>query len=124
MEDVMAKAKPTDATGVIREQLLEQNAEAMQERANEMSMATAQAKAKLDTDIIDATVPDRQTVIVDEVITVGNTDDSVEIRVVENIENMTLGAGNNYNFKAGQKYRVTKAVAQHLKEKGYLAGVI
>ena len=118
------KAKPTDATGVIREQLLEQNAEAMQERANEMSMATAQAKAKLDTDIIDATVPDRQTVIVDEVITVGNTDDSVEIRVVENIENMTLGAGNNYNFKAGQKYRVTKAVAQHLKEKGYLAGVI
>jgi chemotaxis protein CheY-P-specific phosphatase CheC len=124
MEDIMAKAKPTDATGVIREQLLEQNAEAMQERANEMSMATAQAKAKLETDIIDATVPDRQTVIVDEVITVGNSEDSVEIRVVENIENMTLGAGNNYNFKPGQKYRVTKAVAQHLKEKGYLAGVI
>jgi chemotaxis protein CheY-P-specific phosphatase CheC len=124
MEDIMAKAKPTDATGVIREQLLEQNAEAIQEKANEMSMATAQAKAKLETDIIDATVPDRQTVIVDEVITVGNSEDSVEIRVVENIENMTLGAGNNYNFKAGQKYRVTKAVAQHLKEKGYLAGVI
>jgi chemotaxis protein CheY-P-specific phosphatase CheC len=125
MEDVMAKAKPTDATGVIREQLLEQNAEAMQERANGMSMATAQAKAKLETEVIDATVPDRQTVIVDEVITVGNpADDSVEIRVVENIENMTLGAGNNYNFKAGQKYKVTKQVAQHLKEKGYLAGVI
>jgi hypothetical protein len=125
MEDVMAKAKPTDATGVIREQLLEQNAEAMQERANGMSMATAQAKAKLETEVIDATVPDRQTVIVDEIITVGNpADDSVEIRVVENIENMTLGAGNNYNFKAGQKYKVTKQVAQHLKEKGYLAGVI
>ena len=121
----MAKAKPTDATGVIREQLLEQNAEAMQERANGMSMATAQAKAKLETEVIDATVPDRQTVIVDEVITIGNSaDDSVEIRVVENIENMTLGAGNNYNFKAGQKYKVTKQVAQHLKEKGYLAGVI
>ena len=121
----MAKAKPTDATGVIREQLLEQNAEAMQERANGMSMATAQAKAKLEKEVIDATVPDRQTVIVDEVITIGNSaDDSVEIRVVENIENMTLGAGNNYNFKAGQKYKVTKQVAQHLKEKGYLAGVI
>lgn len=120
----MAKAKPTDATGVIREQLLEQNAEALQERANEMSMATAQAKAKLETEVIDATVPERQTVIVDEVITVGKEDDSVEIRVIENIENMTLGAGNNYNFKAGQKYRVTKQVAQHLKEKGYLAGVI
>ena len=120
----MAKAKPTDATGVIREQLLEQNAQAMEDRAAEMSMATAQAKVKLETEVIDATVPDRQAIIVDEVITVGSTDDSVEIRVIENIENMTLGAGNNYNFRAGQKYRVTKAVAQHLKEKGYLAGVI
>ena len=96
----------------------------MEERAAEMSMATAQAKVKMETEVIDATVPERQTVIVDEVITVGKEDDSVEIRVIENIENMTLGAGNNYNFKAGQKYRVTKAVAQHLKEKGYLAGVI
>ena len=120
----MAKAKPTDATGVMREQLLEQNAQALEERAAEMSMATAQAKVKLETEVIDATVPDRQTVIVDEVITVGKEDDSVEIRVIENIENMTLGAGNTYSFKAGQKYKVTKQVANHLKEKGYLAGVL
>jgi len=120
----MAKAKPTDATGVLREKMLEENATVMEERASEMSMATAQAKVKMETEVIDATVPERQTVIVDEVITVGKEDDTVEIRVIDNIENMTLGAGNNYNFKAGQKYRVTKAVAQHLKEKGYLAGVI
>ena len=117
----MAKAKPTDATGVMREQLLEQNAQALEERAAEMSMATAQAKVKLETEIIDATVPDRQTVIVDEVITVGKEDDSVEIRVIENIENMTLGAGNNYSFKAGQKYEVNQDVADHLESKGYLA---
>ena len=120
----MAKAKPTDATGVMREKLMADAAEAQQERAVEMSMATAQAKVKLETEVIDATLPDRQTIIVDEVVTVSNTDDSVEVRVIEDIENMTLGAGNNYNFKAGQKYRVTKQVAQHLKEKGYLAGVI
>ena len=118
------KSKPTDVTGRKREAMVEANIDAMQDAANTMSMATAEARVKLETEVIDATKPDRQTVIVDEVITVGNTDDSVEIRVVENIENMTLGAGNNYNFKAGQKYRVTKAVAQHLKEKGYLAGVI
>lgn len=88
-----------------------------------MSMATATAKVVLDT-TIDATKPDRQVVIVDEAVVVGSHDDSVEIRVVETIENMTLGAGNNYSFKAGQKYKVTKAVAAHLKEKGYLAGVI
>lgn len=121
----MAKVKPTDATGVLREKMIADNAEALQERAAEMSMATAQANIKLETEVIDATTPDRQTVIVDEVVTVGSaSNDSVEIRVIENIENMTLGAGNNYNFKAGQKYRVTKDVAQHLKEKGYLAGVI
>jgi hypothetical protein len=121
----MAKAKPTDVTGRVREQLLEDNAQAQADRASEMSMATAQAQIKLETEVIDATVPDRQTVIVDEVVTVGNpADEFVEIRVIETIENMTLGAGNNYNFKAGQKYKVTKDVAQHLREKGYLAGVI
>ena len=120
----MATKKPTDVTGRMREQQLEENLEAMQERAAEMSMASATAAVRLETEVIDATLPDRQTVIVDEVITVGESNDSVEIRVIETIENMTLGAGNNYNFKAGQKYKVTKLVAQHLKEKGYLAGVI
>ena len=121
----MAKAKPTDATGVMREKLLADNAEALAERAAEMSMASAQAAVKLETEVIDATIPDRQTIVVDEPVTVGKKDDAtVEIRVTENIENMTLGAGNSYSFKAGQKYKVTKHVAQHLKEKGYLAGVI
>jgi hypothetical protein len=123
MEDLMAKAKPTDVTGRIREQMIAENQDAMTDRANEMSMATAQAKIQLETEVIDATVPNRQTVIVDEVVTVGVESD-VEIRVVQDIENMTLGAGNNYNFKAGQKYKVSKHVANHLKEKGYLAGVI
>lgn len=121
----MATKKPTDVTGRIREQQLEANAEAVQARAAEMSMASATAQVKLETEVIDATKPDVQTVIVDEAITLGDSaEDTVEIRVIETIENMTLGAGNNYNFKAGQKYRVTKHVAQHLKEKGYLAGVI
>lgn len=121
----MAKAKPTDATGVLREKLIADNMEALEERAAEMSMATAKAKVKLETEVIDATVPERQTVIVDDPLTVGKvTDDSVEIRVVADIEHMTLGAGNYYSFKAGQKYKVTKEVASHLKEKGYLAGVI
>jgi hypothetical protein len=119
------KAKPTDATGRVREQLLESNAQAQSDRAAEMSMATAQAKIALDVNVVDATVPDRQTVIVDEPVTVGSpSDENVEIRVIQDIENMTLGVGNNYNFKAGQRYKVTKDVALHLKEKGYLAGII
>jgi hypothetical protein len=121
----MAKTKPTDVTGRVREQLAEQAAADMNDRAAEMSMATAQAQVKLETEVIDATQPSRQTVIVDDPVTLGTPDDStVEIRVVQDLDNMTLGKGNNYSFKAGVKYKVTKAVAQHLKEKGYLAGVI
>jgi hypothetical protein len=116
------KAKPTDVTGRVREQLAADALEAQQERANSMSMATAEAAIKLETEVIDATIPERQTIIVDKVTTVNEGE--VEIRVIENIENMTLGSGNNYNFKAGQKYKVTKHVAQHLQEKGYLAGII
>jgi outer membrane translocation and assembly module TamA len=117
------KAKPTDVTGRKREAMVEANIDAMQDAANTMSMATAEARVKLETEVIDATKPDRQTVIVDEP-TIISDDAEVVIRVVEDIENMTLGSGNNYNFKAGQKYKVTKHVAQHLQEKGYLAGVI
>jgi hypothetical protein len=116
------KAKPTDVTGRVREQLAADALEAQQERANSMSMATAEAQIKLETEVIDATIPERQTIIVDKVTTVNEGE--VEIRVIENIENMTLGSGNNYSFKAGQKYKVTKHVAQHLQEKGYLAGII
>ena len=120
----MAKAKPTDSTGVLREKLIADNAEAMQDRAAEMSMATAQAKIKLETEVIDATKPSVATVIVEDITKMSTQDDTVVIRVIEDIENMTLGAGNNFSFKAGQKYQVTKAVATHLQEKGYLAGVI
>jgi hypothetical protein len=117
------KAKPSDVTGRVREAMVESNLEEMQERASSMSMATAEAQIKLETEVIDATVPERQTVIVDEPTVVSN-DAEVVIRVVEDIENMTLGSGNNYNFKRGQKYKVTKHVAQHLQEKGYLANVL
>lgn len=121
----MAKAKPTDVTGRVREQLQAEQLQAQADRAAEMSMATAQAQVKLETEVVDATKPNRQTVIVDDPVTIGNADESnVEIRVIQDIENMTLGKGNNYSFKAGVKYKVTKNVAEHLKEKGYLAGVI
>lgn len=121
----MAKAKPGDVTGKLREQLSEEHAEEIQSRAEEMSLVTAQAAQKLDTEVIDATKPHAKVVVVDEAKPVGKQDDeTVEIRVVENIDSMTFGAGNHYSFKAGQKYKVTRAVANHLAAKGYLANVL
>ena len=113
------KAKPTDVTGRQREALIESNAEAQAEAANRMSMATAEALNKLETEEIDATKPGRQTVIVDESTVVGGAEATMSIRCIETVENMTLGAGNNYNFKAGQKYTVTEHVGTHIIMKGY-----
>ena len=117
----MAKAKVTDVTGRQREEQLKAVAEEQAARVNEMSMATAVKAAKDATEVVDMTTPSTPTVL-DEVESVGVelADDMVVVRVAENIENMTLGVGNTYSFEAGKKYRVKKAVATHLQEKGYL----
>jgi hypothetical protein len=44
----------------------------------------------------------------------------VVVRVSETIENMTVGHGNTYHFKAGGKYLVPKDVADRLEELGLL----
>ena len=116
------KVKPTDTTGRMRAEAQAQFEEQQAERASEIAMTTYQKQVQLE-EAIDATKPNVATVIVDEPVELSTEDESVTIRVIQDIENMTLGVGNNYNFKAGQKYKVTKHVAQHLEEKGYLAGV-
>jgi hypothetical protein len=117
----VAKAKVTDVTGRQREEQVRAHAEELAQRAGEMSMATATAAAKLETEVVDLTSPNSPTVI-DEVETVGVSlaDDAQVIRVAEDLEFVTIGVGNHFSFKAGQKYKVAKHVAQHLQEKGYL----
>jgi hypothetical protein len=119
-----SKAKPTDATGRQREAQQAAFAEEQAEAAQTLSMATAQKAIALETEVIDATVPNRATVIVDEPTIVASEGKTVTIRVVEDIEGMTFGAGNFFSFKAGQKYQVQQDLARHLEEKGYLSGVI
>ena len=117
----MAKAKVTDVTGRQREDQIKAVAEQQAARINEMSMATAVKEVKDATEVVDMTIPSAPTVI-DEVESVGVSlaDDSVVVRVAENIDQMTIGAGNSYSFQAGKKYKVSKQVANHLQEKGYL----
>lgn len=116
------KAKATDFTGRQREALSKQYAEEQAKRANEMALATAEAEYKAEHEVVDATKPNRmETVVVDEIKKTGATGKTVVIRVAEDIDAMTLGAGNYYSFKAGQKYEVTPQVADHLEAKGYLA---
>lgn len=114
--------KATDFTGRQREELAKAALEQQQDRANEIALATAEAEYKAEHEVLDATKPNRiETVVVDDVKSTGATGKTVTIRVAEDIDSMTLGAGNYYTFKAGQKYEVTPAVAAHLEAKGYLA---
>ncbi|CAB4128483.1 hypothetical protein UFOVP225_34 [uncultured Caudovirales phage] len=114
--------KATDFTGRQREQLQAEAIEKQQEAANNMAMATAEAAFKAENEVLDATKPNVvETVVVEDIKTTGASGKTVVIRVAEDIESMTLGAGNYYSFKAGQKYEVTPEVAAHLEQKGYLA---
>jgi len=118
----VAKAKVTDVTGRQREALLAANAEALAERANEISMATQARAHKDETEVVDLTQNPENPTVIDEVESVGVrlADDQVVIRVAENLDMVTIGAGNNYSFQVGKKYKVPKHVATHLQEKGYL----
>lgn len=114
--------KPADFTGRQRDALAQQALEDQQNRANELAMATAEAAIKAETEVIDATEPNRATaVVVDEVVKTNAKGKTVTIRVSDNIDSMTFGAGNYYSFKAGQKYEVTEEIANHLEEKGYVS---
>jgi len=118
----VAKAKVTDVTGRQREEQIKAHAEEIASRANEMSMATAAREYQDQTEVIDATTPTTAPTVIDEVESVGVSlaGDTTIIRVAEDIENMTVGAGNNWSFQAGKKYKVPLHIANHLKEKGYL----
>lgn len=118
----MAKAKVTDFTGRQREDMLKANAEEVAKRAQEMSIASQVEAERLETEIFDLTTAGAVPTVIDEVESLGveSADDTVVIRVAEDLDFVTIGVGNHFSFKAGQKYKVAKNVAAHLQEKGYL----
>lgn len=116
------KAKAGDVTGRQREELIKEQAAEQVRRSDEISMATAAEAARLETEIVDLSeTPDKPTVI-DEIEDLGVdlADDTTVIRVAEDLDMVTIGVGNHYSFRAGQKYKVPSQVATHLKEKGLL----
>ena len=117
----MAQVKPGDLTGQLRAEAALQNADAQEEAAASMYMATAQAKIDMNETVIDATSPQQSAVIVDDAVVLSTEEKTVVIRTVENIDSMTFGVGKHYSFKAGQKYEVSVDLYRHLKSKGYLA---
>jgi len=118
-----AKPKAQDFTGRQKAKLEKEHAEELAARSEEMAVAAQVEAAQIENEVIDVTErPEAPTIIVDSVEEVGVdlADDTVIIRVNEDIIEMTYGAGNNYTFLQGRKYKVPRELAGWLEEKGYL----
>ena len=124
-----AKTSPLDATGKAAEDAAKRNAEELRKRQDEISISRAVEEEALQTQVFDPKTPDKP-LLIDEIEEVGVTvaaDSSVIIRTVTDIEDMTYGVINgtpqNYNFKAGVKYKVPRDLAVYLDQLGYLSMV-
>lgn len=112
---------PLDATGKAAEAAAKKNAAELKKRQDEISIAAQIEAESLEKDIFDPKQPDAPLVL-DEIENVGvsTAGDMVVIRTITDIDEMTFGVGNTYNFKAGVKYRVPKKLADYLEQLGYI----
>ena len=116
---------PQDATGRAAEDAAKRNAAALAARAEEISVSRQQEVISLENDIFDAKHPEKP-ILIDEIEEVGVSvnNDSVVIRTISDIEEMTYGIVNgapqNYTFKAGVRYKVPRDLANYLQGLGYL----
>lgn len=112
---------PLDATGRAAEQAAKKNAKAIKDRKDEISIAAHVEAESLENNVFDPKKPDAPLVL-DDIENVGVTtaNDTVIIRTITDIEEMTYGVGNHYTFKAGVKYRVSLGLANYLEQLGYI----
>ena len=123
----MAKTQtsPLDATGRAAEQAAKKNAAELQKRKDEISIAAQIEAEQLETQVFDPKKPDAP-IVLDEIETVGvsTANDTVVIRTITDIDDMTYGVVSgtpqNYTFKAGVKYRVPSHLANYLEDLGYI----
>ena len=112
---------PLDTTGRAAEKAAKENAKALKDRAEEISLVRQAEEISLKNDVFDPKQPDAP-ILIDEIEEVGVSvnNDFVVIRTIADIEDMTYGVGNSYTFKAGQKYKVSKDLAGYLERLGYV----
>jgi hypothetical protein len=108
-------------TGRAAEDAAKRNAAELAARKDEISISRQQEEISLANDVFDPKKPDAPLVI-DEIENVGVklANDTVVIRTISDIEDMTYGVGNMYTFKQGVKYRVPRDLADYLERLGYV----
>jgi hypothetical protein len=113
--------RPGDVTGMEKARLAKENAEAVALRSKELTLMNAE-QADIDAEPIDLTQgPNARPVVEIEVTDVVDvTPANKNLRVNTDLEEVTIGAGNHYNFLEGRNYIVPAHVYNHLEEKGYV----
>jgi hypothetical protein len=116
---------PQDMTGRAAEEAAKRNAAELEARKEEISISRQAEAISLENDVFDPKKPDAP-LLIDEVEEVGVqvANDTVVIRTIADIEDMTYGIVNgapaNYTFKQGVKYKVPRDLAVYLQSLGYL----
>jgi hypothetical protein len=110
-----------DLTGLENERLQKENMEELKKRAAEISLM-AEIVAEENAEPVDYSDGPLTSVVSD--LELGEVTLDVPTRTIIpliDIEQMTFGAGNYYDFEAGRKYVVTSELANHLKAKGLIS---
>jgi hypothetical protein len=110
-----------DLTGKIKADNTAAHAKEIEERASEISMATASIAQAKD-EVIDLTeprpAPEVESVGDVEVSPITVEDDVVSFRVNTTLEQVTIGVGNHMDLVEGQQYKAPRWMYKHLDEKG------
>lgn len=116
---------PQDSTGRAAEQAAKKRAKELADRKDEISLSRQAEEISNANDVFDPRNPD-QPLLIDEVESVGVTvaNESVTIRTIADIEDMTYGIVNGapqvFNFKQGRAYSVSPDIASYLMRLGYI----
>lgn len=129
------QVRPGDVTGREKARLERENADALAARAKEITL-NAQVQSERDSEPVDLTngpivAPTVEVGPVD--LTNGAAQSEIEVapvvevtaktrklRVNDDLEQVTIGAGQHYDFEQGREYIVPAHIYDHLEEKGYV----
>ena len=115
-----AQVKPSDFTGRERQKAAAAAADELAERKGQIATAQQIEIDRAESDVFDPVTQDSLGTV--EAVQVDRKEREVIIKVIEDIDDMTFGAGTHYTFKAGQKYKVSEALAEHLDSIDLLIG--
>jgi predicted dinucleotide-binding enzyme len=108
--------KRGDHTAIVAQRQADEHQDEIRRRQEELTIS-AQQTAVDDGEVVDLTVPKEEIESEEGPEIVGEEDETFEIRINADIEGMTFGAGTLYDFQEGKRYRVGRALRDHLEEK-------